>query len=114
MAEWKLFEDEPPEPPGLLAGRGWMDLEGQPGFSQRADMVARLARLVMALRPVESVTDLGCGDGSLLARLAPAVPAWGYDLGAADLAHGRARGLDLLEGDITSGALDYGEMLIAS
>lgn len=117
MTEWKLFDTEPPESREYLAGRPWMDLESQPGFAQRAEMVVDV---VCHAGPVKSITDLGCGDGSVLARIRGALgsavpPMWGYDLGAMDLAYGRAQGLDLGEADITQPAdLDYGELAIAS
>jgi SAM-dependent methyltransferase len=115
VAEWKLFDREPPEPEAELRTRGRMHLTGQPGFGQRTAMVVNLARLVCALRPVSSITDLGCGDGSLLAQLGPCgVRAWGYDLGADDVAYGRSLGLDLRVGDITGPGLEYGDLLIAT
>jgi 2-polyprenyl-3-methyl-5-hydroxy-6-metoxy-1,4-benzoquinol methylase len=117
MTEWKLFDEEIPEPSHYLAGRSWMSLEAQPGFAQRAQMVTDLVRYA---GPVASICDLGCGDGSLLARLrlalAPArIPMWGYDLGAVDVAYGQARGLDTRLADIVQGEeLAYGELVIAS
>lgn len=115
MAEWKLA-DEPPERREDLIARGWMGLESQPGFAQRAQMVVDV---VLHAGPVKSITDLGCGDGSLLARLALAllpahIPMWGYDLGAGDLAHGRVHGLDVRFADILADELEYGELVIAS
>lgn len=116
MTAWKLFDGQLPEPKEYLATREWMDLEHQPGFAQRAQLVCDLVALA---EPVLSVSELGCGDGSLLARLGEmrklaGVRMWGYDLGQADLDYGRSRGLDLRFADITRGFLDYGELVIAS
>jgi hypothetical protein len=116
MMQWKLFDQQVPEQSAGLAGRGWMDLEHQPGFVQRAQLICDLVALA---EPVISLSDLGCGDGALLARLRgmrklAGVPMWGYDLGQADLEHGRACGLDLRAADITRGFLDYGELAVAS
>jgi hypothetical protein len=117
MTEWKLFEQHVPEPAQYLIGRAWMSLESQPGFAQRAQLVVDLVRHA---GPVASISDLGCGDGALLARLrdalAPAaVPMWGYELGAADVAHGQACGLDVRFADIVGDQLlRYGELAIAS
>lgn len=117
MAEWKLFDGELPEPPEYLKTRPCMNLEGQPGFPARAQLVVDLARLVYETR-VESISELGCGDGSLLARIAYSgvgARCWGYDLGLADIAYGRTRGLDLRYGDIVAGeGIEYGELIIAS
>lgn len=112
--EWKLFEGEPPEATESLAGRGWMDLEGQPGFAQRSKMVADLVRFTAALTGSVTVTDLGCGDGSLLAMLPTHLDAWGYELGGGDVAHARSRGLDVRQADILSDQLEYGRLLSAS
>ena len=115
MTEWKLFTGEVPEPPGHLETRPWMNLECQPGWAWRTTMVVDLVRLICRLRPVASIADLGCGDGSLLALLRPlGVPAWGYELGAGDVAEGRRRGLDVRQGDILAGELEYGDLLIAT
>jgi hypothetical protein len=115
MAEWKLFTDQVPEQRDYLIVRPWMNLEGQPGFAQRAQMVVDLVR---SAGPVASISDLGCGDGSLLARLQAAgidVPMWGYDFGAGDIAHGQRQGLDVRFGDVVDGSgIEYGELIIAS
>jgi hypothetical protein len=113
--EWRLFGDVLPEPAGMLAGRGWMDLEHQPGFAQRAGMVAGLVALVAGLCPdVESVTDLGCGDGSLLARFPAHLYSWGYEIGLGDVAAARDRGLNVFQADILHERLEYGSLLVAS
>lgn len=116
MTEWKLFSSQLPEPKEYLATREWMDLEHQPGFAQRATMVCDLVR---EADMAASISELGCGDGALLARLRgirglASVSMWGYDLGQQDLDYGRSRGLDLRFADITRGFLDYGELVIAS
>lgn len=119
--EWRLDGSEPRGPE-----RPWMDLENQPGFHQRAEMVANLVALTSALRPeLSSVTDLGCGDGSLMIRLPGHLTVWGYEIGLADVETGRGRGLDVRHGDIVTGLeidgsglqptpLEYGDILVAS
>lgn len=107
--EWKL-----PGEDDISPGRPWMNLEGQPGFAQRASMVAGLVRVAAHLAPSVSVADLGCGDGSLLAMLPPRLDCWGYELGAGDVAHAQARGLDVRQGDILHDPLKWGDILIAS
>jgi trans-aconitate methyltransferase len=115
MAEWKLFDDVLPEPPEMLATRGWMDLENQPGFPQRAAMVAGLVGLISALRPdMKTVTDLGCGDGAMMRRFPSTLQAQGYELGAADVAEARARGTDVRQANILSDPLEYGDLIVAS
>ena len=115
MTEWKLFRETPPETPVMLAGRGWMRLEGQPGFAERAGQVAGLAALAAALKPgVATVTELGCGDGALLARMPSWLTGWGYELGAGDVKMARSRGLDVRQADILADDLEYGDLLIVS
>lgn len=123
MTEWKLFGDEPPAfcDPANLAGQEWMDLEHQPGWQQRSQMVLEMARFVAVGPPVAgiaapaSVTDLGCGDGSLLALLATfGLPAWGYEVGRGDVDAAGRRGLDVRQGDILAGDIEYGDLLIVT
>jgi trans-aconitate methyltransferase len=111
MAEWKLAGHDRAGP-----GRPWMDLARQPGFTQRAQMVAQLAEIVARGHndPPQTVTDLGCGDGALLGMLPSWLTAWGYEIGGGDVAHGRARGLDIRQADILTQDLEYGDLLIAS
>lgn len=109
--EWKLegLDDIRPDRP-------WMNLERQPGFAQRAKLVADLARLVCELRPdIASVSDLGCGDGSLLNRMPAYLERWGYELGASDVGHAVDRlGLDVRQADILRSPLEYGDLIVAS
>lgn len=128
MTEWRLFEGEPPAfcDPAALRGQPWMELESQPGFRQRAAMVADLVRHLVTRSVITyprktktaSITDLGCGDGSLLAMISGlsglGCPAWGYEIGAGDVVKGQARGLDVRQADILHDDLEYGELLIAS
>jgi SAM-dependent methyltransferase len=116
--EWRLEGDEP-----RGVDRPWMDLENQPGFGQRAKLVADLVGLLTALLPSSllSVTDLGCGDGSLLAMLPRHLLAWGYEIGSGDVQAARERGLDVRQGDLLTGLeladgvpMEYGDVLVAS
>ena len=115
MTQWRLFDEgNPPQvaDPVFLAGQPWMRLTGQPGFSERAEMVCNLVEsLLDDGYNFTSVCDLGCGDGSMLSMLAGRgidCPMWGYDLGDMDLAYGRSRGLDLRKANVVSDQLDYG------
>jgi hypothetical protein len=111
MSEWKLSGTDL-----VTVNRPWMNLEKQPGFSQRAAMVADLVQLARELRFVQTVTDLGCGDGSLLYRLKLGENAWGYELGIGDVTYGHSCGLDIRQQDIVNGAGDlaYGDIIIVS
>lgn len=110
MTEWRLPGGETATP-----DRPWMRLERQPGFTQRAALVTGLARLVLHLKPyTATVTDLGCGDGAMLAMLPLGVRKWGYELGEGDVLQGHRRGLDIRQKNIVTDALEYGDVLIAS
>jgi SAM-dependent methyltransferase len=108
--EWRLegLDD-------IRADRGWMDLENQPGFRERSQMIADLVTVVFELKPnAWTLTDIGCGDGALLAKLGLGPRAWGYELGAGDVAHARSRGFDVMQKDILHDTLDYGDVLVVS
>lgn len=95
--------------------RPWMALEGQPGFRERSQMIADLVKFILSLRPdVKTVTDLGCGDGSLLKMLNLGSLAWGYEIGRGDVAYAQSRGLDVRSRDIIADHLLYGDLIIAS
>ena len=118
MSEWKLFEGPGAfySEPGFFAAHPWVPPEAQAGHAQRQAMVAAMVRDLLRERPgIGSLTDLGCGDGSLLAALADLpVRAWGYDLGKGNLARAAELGVDARRGDILVGQLEYGDLIIAS
>lgn len=106
--EWKL-----PGEDVISRDRPWMRLEGQPGFAQRSKMVAGLVRLVEGLTGAATLTELGCGDGSLLATL-PCASAWGYEIGAGDVMQALSWGRDVRQADILADTLEYGDIIVAS
>src|SRR4029077_12033747 len=68
VTEWCLFDPgQPPRvaDPALLSGQPWMSLAGQPGFVERAELVKSLFTYVDGANKM-SVSDLGCGDGTML------------------------------------------------
>lgn len=122
--EWRLYpdSDRPPDwtQPRWFAGSPHVPPEAQRGHSQRIHMVAQLVRDVCQLQAVRTVTDLGCGDGSLLALLAtadldPPAQCWGYDLSTANLEVARRRGVVARVGNILAPrTLQLGRLLVAS
>lgn len=119
---WKLFNGEIPEPVASLATRDWMNLAKQPGFQQRASMVVDLVRLCAVIGGHTTVTELGCGDGSLLQKIERIdLACWGYEIGDADIAYARTTlQLDVKKADIVAGRdvngerLAYGEIVVIS
>ena len=119
MGEWQLF---PPgtvpdfTTPEFFAAHRWVPPQHQIGHRQRTAMAARLIADVVAEYGCESVSDLGCGDGSLLEELAAVgvhVPTWGYDAGRANVARAQSRGLDVRQADLFSDELAYGDLVTA-
>jgi len=105
MAEWKLFPDGTiPEftQKGFFATHPHVPPEHQLGHSQRIKMVADVVNSEERC----CVSDLGCGDGSLL-RLIECPDKWGYDAGVANIRAAHESGLfTVWEADITD---DEGE-----
>ena len=97
--------------PGFFAAHPWVPPEHQAGHAQRQVMVAGMIRDVLSARPdIRTLTDLGCGDGSLLKMLDsyPGLKAWGYDLGEGNLARAAVLGVDARHGDISPASWSTG------
>lgn len=122
MSEWRLFREGTVPAytqPGFFAAHPWVDPAGQRGHAERTDMVADLVADVVNDQGIASLTDLGCGDGALLQKIAQRVQvkAWGYDLGIQNIHVARSlrlvdarRANFLPEGD----EIEYGELLVAT
>jgi trans-aconitate methyltransferase len=115
--EWKLYDGPPPDwsEPGFFAAHPWVPPARQAGHDQRTRMAAGVILTVarMSLAPA-TLSDLGCGDGSLLGLLRDwelPMKTWGYDAGEGNLAVGQAKGLDVRFGDILTDDLDYGHLI---
>lgn len=128
MTEWKLFDDDAPPDwlnPNHLRDAPWMRLKFQPGFPDRAHMVAELVQVAADRFPVETVSDCGCGDGELLAVVTQQIvygpdgqpgrlKGWGYELGVMDGEHARHNGLDVRPADIVRDPLEWGDVTVCS
>jgi hypothetical protein len=118
MTEWRLF------PEGTIPDfttveffekHPWIAPAHQMGHRERTAMVATLIREFIADHPVGSISDLGCGDGSLLASISDLpLSAWGYDAGKANVDQARSHGLDVRHANLMSPGLEYGELITAS
>lgn len=114
MTEWKLFEGDAPDfsAPKFFREHPWVAPARQAGHAERTEMAARVIRDVVTEYSPASVSDLGCGDGSLmeLIRHLP-VRLWGYDAGLENLTVARAKGLDAREADLLASGLEYGDLI---
>lgn len=118
--ESRLF-DRPPgfTTPAFFAEHPWISPALQAGHAERTAMTGTLIRDLVAGRlPVAaptSWTDLGCGDGSLLAALRDlSIDMRGYDAGRANVVQAQAAGLDVREADILDvTALEVGDLASA-
>jgi trans-aconitate methyltransferase len=118
--EWRLFpEDQVPQytKQVFFAGHPWVDPIGQRGHAARTDMVADLVADLVREHGIKSVSDLGCGDGSLLQKIQRRVPveAWGYDLGRQNIHVATTlRMVDARSGNFLADDLEYGELIVAT
>lgn len=114
MAEWKLFEGDNPRASSIpfFATHPWVAPEAQAGHAERTAMAAELARKVVAEHHPESVSDLGCGDGSFMEAIRDLpVRLWGYDAGTQNVAVAQRKGLDVRQADILASGLEYGDLI---
>lgn len=62
---------------------------------------------------VQSVVDLGSGDGGLLSLIRD-IPSWGYDLQQTNVEASKARSVDVRYGDIVHGILQWGDLAVTT
>jgi 2-polyprenyl-3-methyl-5-hydroxy-6-metoxy-1,4-benzoquinol methylase len=118
VGEWRLF-DEGTVPayttPAFFGGHPWIDPVWQRGHSARIALARQVIGDAVAGFGIESVVDLGCGDGSLLATLRDLpVRAWGYDLGRGNVTVATQSGLDVRCADFLLDDLEYGDLIVAT
>jgi len=114
VAEWRLFDGPAPSFSTLpfFAAHPWVPPEHQAGHADRTAMAAGLIGKVIGWHHPATLSDLGCGDGALLAWIADLpVRAWGYDAGKMNVSVATFRGLDVREADILGPGLEYGELI---
>lgn len=117
MTEWKLFDGDNPRASTVefFADHPWVPPGHQLGHAQRTAMVAQLAFEVIGEYRPASVSDLGCGDGSLMERLSgTGIRLWGYDAGIANVRVAQAKNLDVRRADLLGTGIEYGELITCS
>jgi hypothetical protein len=115
--EWRLFPaGTVPEytRPDWYAGRESAPHLEQVGHRDRLMQTAGfVAQAAFSLR-VDTVVDLGAGDGGLLSLLGPSLTAWGYDLTPANLEAAKERGVDVRYGDVVDGDIEWGQVAVCT
>lgn len=115
--EWRLFDEGTvPEytKPEWYAGREHAPHLEQPGHRERLMLTAQFVALGAFGRKVDTVVDLGSGDGGLLSLLGPALTGWGYDLMPENLDAAKVRGVDVRYGDVVAGDIEWGQIAVCT
>jgi predicted RNA methylase len=115
--EWRLFEEGTiPE----CTTREWYlgrerapHLE-QPGQRDRILTSAALVARVAFEHRLNTVVDLGAGDGGLLSLLGPNLTAWGYDLCPDNVEGAKERGVDVRYGDVIDGEVTWADIAVCT
>lgn len=117
MSEWRLFDEG--TVPEYTTAEWYLTRDGAPHLDQethRPRLVAS-ARAVAYLareRGLNTVVDLGSGDGGLLSLLGPKLTAWGYDLCPDNVARAQRRGVDVRFGDVLEDPVEWGQISVAT
>jgi Methyltransferase domain len=114
--EWRLFESGTvPEytRPDWYAGRDHAP-HLEEGHRPRLQAAATFAAQAAYTLGVDTVVDLGAGDGGLLSLLGPALHAWGYDLQPANVEAAKRRSVDVRLGDAVAGDVEWGQVAVCT
>jgi hypothetical protein len=117
VTEWKLFDGDNPRASTVefFAVHPWVPPEHQLGHAQRTAMVFELVQAVVDAEQPASISDLGCGDGTLMENLVRlGLSVWGYDAGTANVQVATGKGLNVRQANLLAGGLEYGELITCS
>lgn len=122
MSEWRLFEEGTVPfftTAAFFQAHPWISPVHQLGHAQRMEMTADVVRAAVIANPeIRTVTDLGCGDGSLLSMITDAGldRAWGYDAGLGNITRAAQLGIDVRQADLLRDfdRLEFGDLTVAS
>jgi hypothetical protein len=115
MSEHKLFTGEFPFTPEWYLDRPHAPHLEQAAHATRLRDVSALAHRLCEQEPaIESIVDLGAGDGGLLSTLQDLhLPMWGYDLSPANADHARLhRGVDVALLDFQTNSVNWGDLCL--
>lgn len=120
MTQWQLFPaGTVPEFTTLefFENHGWVPPEHQIGHAERTHMTATLASYLISGGDIQTICDLGCGDGTLMALIKarhPSIEIWGIDGGRENVNMARSKGLDVMQGNILAAETHGVDLVIAS
>jgi hypothetical protein len=117
MSEWRLFEDGTvPEctTADWYAGRERAPHLEEESHRPRLLRSSSLAAQLAMNHNLRTLVDLGAGDGGLLSLLGPAMRGWGYDLAPANVEAAKGRGVDVRQGDVVEGPVEWGQIAVAT
>lgn len=117
MSEWQLFEDG--TVPECTTAAWYAGRESAPHLDQelhrpRLVRSAALVAQVAMAKGLKTLVDLGSGDGGLLSLLGPAIRGWGYDLAPSNVEAAKDRGVDVRQGDVVAGEIEWGQIAVAT
>lgn len=115
--EWRLFEEG--TVPECTTAEWYLGREHAPHVDQpvhRDRLTATATLVVQAVfqSRLQTVVDLGSGDGGLLSLLGPRITKWGYDLMPANVEAAKKRGVDVRYGDVLTGDIEWGQVAVAT
>jgi len=115
--EWQLFE--PGTIPEYCTPEWYEGRDRAPHIDEvlhrpRIEMAAQFVRDALRMGRLETVVDLGAGDGGLLSLLGDDVIAWGYDLQQTNVDGAVERGVDVLLGDVLTDDIEWGDVAVAT
>jgi hypothetical protein len=76
-------------------------------------LCAEFVNTAIVEHAIQSVSDMGCGDGGLLSLINSA-EAWGYDLQPSNVAGGKDRGVDVRLGSALADDVEWGELTVCT
>jgi hypothetical protein len=115
--EWRLFEAGTiPEftTPEWYEGREHVPHLNQTLHRDRLHMTATFVAQAVLQSRLNTVVDLGAGDGGLLTLLGPRIEAWGYDLMTTNIEAAKLRGVDVQYGDVVAGDIEWGSIAVCT
>lgn len=118
MTEWRLFDEGTvPEctTPAWYEGRERAPHLEQPGHRERLYATYDHFKALLQQFPmIESVSDLGCGDGGFLSLLPSGLDTWGYDVSPEAVRGARQRGVKATQFDVISGEPVLGTLSVCT